>query len=42
MEITSLLSQEKYFLYVHVIVLPSVSLNENDEEGIMYPAILYD
>ena len=33
------MSQEEEFLYAHVIVLPLVSLNENDEQGIMYPAL---
>ena len=39
MKITSLLSQEKQFSYVHVIVMPLVSFKKNYEQGIMYPAL---
>ena len=28
-----LLSQEKYFLYVHETVFPLISFNESDEKG---------
>ena len=29
----------KWFLFAHVTVLPLASLNENNEQGIMYPAL---